>query len=190
MRHIPNILSCFRIALIPFLVRHLLQGETLYAAILIGVSGATDLFDGMLARKFGWVSQLGKVLDPIADKLTQIAVCIVLAYRLRQYWYFFAILLLKEFLMLVICGVLIKKGVRLEGAKIFGKVATTLFYVCMTAIVLFPGMPPELTIMLLALVVISSLVAAFLYLPEYNRYKNSFDVIGKQGGKVNPHEAD
>ncbi|MDR2932121.1 MAG: CDP-alcohol phosphatidyltransferase family protein, partial [Oscillospiraceae bacterium] len=89
MRHIPNILSFFRIVLIPFFVWQMLAGHTFNAAIILGISGLTDLLDGFLARRFGWISQLGKVLDPAADKLTQVTVCVVLAIVYRKYWYFF-----------------------------------------------------------------------------------------------------
>lgn len=172
MRHIPNILSSFRIVLIPFFVWKLLAGDTLLAALILGVSGITDLLDGMLARKYGWVSQLGKVLDPVSDKLTQITVSVTMAWQLRQYWYLFAILLLKELAMLVLGGSLVKKGIKLEGAKMVGKIATTFFYVCMTAIVLFSQMPAGLTAGLLFAVTATSLVAAVLYIPQYLQYKN------------------
>lgn len=170
MRHIPNILSIFRIFLIPVFVRHMLAGETLYAAVTLAASGVTDTLDGTLARKFGWVSQLGKVLDPIADKLTQLTVCVVLAYLLRDYWVFFLILLLKELIMMIAGAYLLSQQVKLDGAKWCGKVATILFYCSMTVIVLFPSLPKWGVNLLLTLTVISSLLAILLYIPEFLRY--------------------
>lgn len=172
MRHIPNILSGFRILLVPLFAWQMTAGNAAAAAGILILSGVTDMLDGMLARKFGWITQLGKVLDPAADKLTQVTVCIMLAIHLRRYWWLFAILLLKELVMLILGGGLLKKGVKLDGAKWFGKITTVLFYVTMTAIVLFPGMPHALTVTLLAATVLSAVASALLYIPEYRRYRS------------------
>lgn len=170
MRHIPNIISVIRILLIPFFVWQMWIGNTLNAAVILGISGLTDTFDGMLARKFGWVSQLGKVLDPAADKLTQVIVCIMLIVKLRQYWYFFAILLFKELVMLILGGYLMKKGVKLEGARWFGKVVTVLFYVSMVLILFWPGMPEPLLWALLTATVLAAIMAGLLYMPQFTKY--------------------
>lgn len=69
---IPNLLSVIRIILIPVFLVLFLKGSYLAAVIVLGISGLTDLFDGKIARAFNQVSNLGKLLDPIADKLTQI----------------------------------------------------------------------------------------------------------------------
>lgn len=184
MRHIPNLLSVSRIVMIPFFLWQFFLGHTTAAAGILLASGLTDLLDGYLARRNGWISQLGKVLDPIADKLTQIAVCVALAIRMRQYWFVFAVLLLKELVMLVLGGYLLTKGVKLEGAKWFGKVATVLFYVSMTAVVLWTAMPQWLVTGLFALVVISALLSAALYIPEYLRYKRGWANHGGQTAMV------
>lgn len=171
MKHIPNALTVLRIVIIPFFVWQLLTGNTLAAGILLAASGLTDLLDGALARRFGWISDLGKVLDPVADKLTQAAVSICLILRLRQYWPFFAVLLVKDFMMLVLGGWLLKKGVKLEGSRWFGKVATFVFYGAMVLIVFIPGMPGWLATTLIALSTGFALLAAALYIPEFLRYK-------------------
>lgn len=171
MRHIPNILSFFRILLIPVFVVLMVKDNRLAAGAVLVASGLTDLLDGFLARKFGWISQLGKVLDPAADKLTQVTVCVVFAIKLRRYWPFFAVLLIKDFIMLCIGGYLIGKGVRLEGARWFGKVVTVLFYVTMAAIVFVPGMPRWLTVALLSITTAAAIVAGLLYIPDFIRYK-------------------
>lgn len=171
MKHIPNILSASRILMIPFFVAFMLRDNLFAAAILLVVSGLTDLLDGLLARRFGWISDLGKVLDPAADKLTQIAVCVVLVVKLRQYWPIFAIMLAKEAVMLVLGGYLFTKGVRIEGAKWFGKVATFVFYGVMAAILFFPSIPGLVKLGLLILVALLSIIAGLLYIPQYFRYR-------------------
>ena len=175
MRHIPNILSFSRILLIPPIVYFLLQSNLVAAAVLIIISGLTDLLDGFLARRFNWISQLGKVLDPIADKLTQAAVCVTLFIIMREYWPFFGALLFKDFVMLVLGGYLIGKGVKIEGAKWFGKVVTCLFYISITTILIFPNIPGWIKTTLLALTTVCALIAALLYIPEFIKYKNSSD---------------
>ena len=167
MNHIPNALSFFRIALIPFFVGAMLKGNTSYAAILLAISGITDLLDGFLARKFEWVTQMGKVLDPVADKLTQVTVCVVLAIQLSQYWSFFAVLMLKDLVMMILGGYLLKKGMKMDGARWFGKVVTALFYVCMFFIVICPDLPEQMVMAMLSVVTGCALAAALMYVPEF-----------------------
>lgn len=172
MKHIPNILSACRILIIPFFARQFLQGNMMAAALLLVLSGITDLLDGFLARRYGWISQMGKVLDPVADKLTQITVCVLLAIRMPAFWWVFVVLLTKEVVMLALGGYLLSRNVKLDGSKWFGKVATTIFYAAMTAIIVFPNLPGWLVTAMFAMVIASSLVAAFGYLPDFFRYKN------------------
>ena len=75
---IPNLLSLIRIILIPVFGVLFYRGEMLWAVIILVLSGLTDFFDGKIARKFNQVSELGKVLDPVADKLTQMTIAIIL----------------------------------------------------------------------------------------------------------------
>ena len=171
MKHIPNILSIIRILLIPFFVWQMLSGHTYIAASILLVSGLTDTLDGTLARKFNWITPLGKVLDPAADKLTQVTVCIVLAIKLHTYWPFFVILLSKDFVMLIIGGYLLKKGVKLEGAKWFGKISTVLFYMTMILIIFIPSMPRWVTIILLTLTTACAVFSVLMYFPEFLKYR-------------------
>jgi len=174
MRHIPNILSSFRILLIPVLVYFVFQREMFYAALTLIVSGLTDLLDGFLARRFGWTSQVGKVLDPFADKLTQIAICVSFAIMLGGLlWIFFAVLVFKEFLMLALGAYFYKKGVKLEGSRIFGKVTTALFYLVVILIALIPTLPSLLIYAMLGVVTICALTAGVLYWPDIAAYRKA-----------------
>ncbi len=170
MRHIPNILSGIRILLIPFFIWQMAEGNTLVAASLLVVSGLTDLLDGFLARRYHWVSDLGKILDPMADKMTQGAVCIMLIINMPRYWYFFALLLFKEFVMLLLGAWLVRRGVHIKSSRWFGKVVTTLFYATMAAVLFFPDIPFPATICLLALVTICAFTAGVLYIPQFIAY--------------------
>ena len=141
---IPNILGYFRIALIPVFVWTYLRAKTtgdyLAAAWIIGLSGVTDLFDGLIARRFNQVTELGKVLDPIADKLTQCALAFCLASRYGFMWIMAGLLVVKESCMTVLGLALYRHNRRkLNGAMWFGKVATAFLYGAVFLLLLAPG---------------------------------------------------
>lgn len=171
IRHIPNILSVFRILLIPFFVWQMLEDHTLVAAIILAVSGLTDFLDGFLARHFGWISSVGKVLDPAADKLTQVTACVMLIIKMPQYWYFFALLLFKDLVMLILGGWLVRQKVKIKGAKWFGKIVTIMFYLIAVAIIFFPNIPHWVILTLLSIITVSAFIAGFLYIPQFRNYR-------------------
>ena len=78
--HLPNILTIFRIILVPFSLTHLLIGNHLLAFYLFIIAGLSDGVDGYLARRFNWSSYFGSFADPLADKLLLISAFIALAY--------------------------------------------------------------------------------------------------------------
>ena len=93
MLTIPNLLSVFRILLIPLIVwLYCGKQDYLLAAWVLLLSGVTDIADGFIARRFRMVSDLGKVLDPIADKLTQTAALVCLLTRFRAVWWLLGVL--------------------------------------------------------------------------------------------------
>lgn len=133
---IPNWLSFIRIALIPVFVVLFLKGYVLTAVIIMALAAITDLFDGKIARKFNQVSNLGKILDPIADKLSQMAIVVVL---IVTYWdnaikYLFMFFIVKEVIMIIGGVILLSMGMRPTAAEIWGKVATNVFYIGMIII--------------------------------------------------------
>jgi len=142
------------------------------AAVTLIVSGFTDLLDGFLARRYNWVSQIGKVLDPAADKLTQITVCVLFAFTFAsQFWFFFAFLIFKELVMLILGIYLLKKGANIEGARWFGKMTTALFYTSMILFALIPTLPIPVKYALLAAMCLSALITALWYIPSFSAYK-------------------
>ncbi len=134
---IPNLLSVFRILLIiPFTVMFFLN-HVVTSFVCIVMSGISDGLDGFLARKLHQTSALGRLLDPVADKLTLLAVMICLAFRIPEILPFTVILIIKDLLMIGGGSYLIKRGVTIPSAKWYGKTATVTFYFSMTAIVLY-----------------------------------------------------
>lgn len=130
---IPNLMSCFRILLIPvfvyaYLNAHSVNGTYKALAVLI-LSGVTDFFDGIAARKLHQVTELGKALDPIADKLTLGAVIFCLIRRIDGFQYLFLIFIVKELYMLLGNLAAMKlRGKKLDGAAFIGKAATMITY--------------------------------------------------------------
>ncbi len=102
LKHVPNILTVIRLLLIPFIVFFILTGHYILAFIFFTVSGITDIADGFIARKFNLVSNFGKLMDPLADKLTQIATIASLVFSDIIPIWILLIVFLKEFIM--ICG--------------------------------------------------------------------------------------
>lgn len=132
---IPNIMSVCRIVLIIPFVICFLNEKYIEAAVLIIISGLTDCFDGLVARKLNQVSALGKILDPIADKLTLIAVGVCLCVYMPIVTPVMVILMAKDFLMLLGGMALIKCKVTPSPAKWYGKLGTIMFYFSVCLIV-------------------------------------------------------
>lgn len=144
---VPNVLSLMRIALVPvFAVLYLMSGThplLLYWAVgALVLSGLTDMFDGMIARKCNQITEIGKLLDPVADKLTQVAVLLCLAVRMPRLWPLLAICAAKEIFQSVGATVLyFGRKTQVQSARWYGKVSTVVFYVTMAMYVVFPPAP-------------------------------------------------
>ena len=147
--NIPNTLTALRIVLIPFFCVLFIMGPQYYpyAGIVLVLSGLSDMFDGFLARRLHQETELGKILDPVADKLTLGAVVISMwfVYHKNYPWITLAlgIMFLKELLMAIGGLVIVAKGRKLVKAKWWGKVATVIFYSCMIAIVALNIFAPD-----------------------------------------------
>lgn len=139
---IPNMLSMFRIALIPAIVLLYSKFKYYYAAVgVIILSGLSDIVDGFIARKYNMVSDFGKILDPVADKLTQAALIICLLSRFKLMWALIAVFALREIMMIIMGIVTIKKSDEVNSAQWYGKVNTVVLYAVMMILILFPGIP-------------------------------------------------
>ena len=137
---VPNAMSGLRILIVPFFAVLYLKGYVAAAVALLLLSGLTDMLDGLIARKFNQITELGKMLDPFADKLTQGVVALCIALRFPSIRPLLLLFILKELLMLSCAVVLLKKHKRPCAAKWYGKVATVMFYMSVSAIVLLDGL--------------------------------------------------
>ena len=164
---IPNLLSLLRLLLIPiFSYIYLTATQPIHyylAAFIILFSGLTDLIDGWIARKFQQITELGKLLDPVADKLTQIVVLLCLTTQFKFMGYIVLLFLVKESFMLINSLILLKRGKKLDGAKWYGKIATAIFYVCVVFLVAFPLTTGSIASILILIIGFFLLLSLFLY---------------------------
>lgn len=161
---VPNLLSFLRLCMVPlFLWIYLGLDEPLWAAGLLVLSGITDTVDGWIARKFHQVSNLGKALDPFADKVTQIAVVTCLSIRFPRLWIVSGVLLAKESFALITSLMAIHSSGEIQGADWHGKVTTTLMYITMIAHLVFPEIPDIVSITLTILCTGMILLSGILY---------------------------
>lgn len=141
---IPNLLSLFRLVLIPVYVHLYLRAQTgqdyIRAGTVMAVSCLTDLADGKIARQFHMISQVGKVLDPLADKLTQLALFLCLSTRYPLLYPVLALFLVKELFQLFAFLLCLRKGKALSGALMAGKVCTAVLFISLIALVLLPDL--------------------------------------------------
>lgn len=140
---IPNLLTYFRFVLIPVFVWLYLRGEYTVAGAALVLSALTDLFDGKIARHFNQITELGILLDPIADKLTEGAVLLCLVMRYRLMAVLIGIYVLKEGFMAVAGAVMLRRRKKLGGAMWFGKVCTAVFYIITLILTFYPSVPPK-----------------------------------------------
>ena len=127
--NLPNLLSLLRLAMIPLLLWLYLEREAyLWTAAVLVLSGATDVADGIIARKYGLTTDLGKVLDPIADKLTQATMLWCLGTTFPEIRILLAVLVVKEVLTGIMSLISIRKTGRVDGAQWHGKLTTVLLY--------------------------------------------------------------
>ena len=126
--NIPNILTIIRFILIPFIYSSVLTKHFLLALIIFTISALTDVLDGYIARKYNYITDIGKLMDPPADKLTQIALLLSLTLLKILPWWIFAIVFVKELVLVISASVLYSKKDVVVYSKWYGKLATTLFY--------------------------------------------------------------
>ena len=180
LKHVPNILTIIRFLLIPFIIFNIFTGNYILAFVFFTISGITDIADGFIARKYNLISNFGKLMDPLADKLTQIATLTSLVLTNIIPIWILIIVLLKEFIMIVGASFLYGKDV-VVYSRWYGKLATVLFYVAIVFSLLtkqfaLTGIWNQLDFILYCLALITTVFALIMYVKDL--YKNG--IINKQ----------
>ena len=141
---VPNALSLTRILLIPVYVIVYLNAKQeqdyVLAAAILAVSCLTDLIDGQIARRFDLVTNMGKVLDPLADKMTQLAVTVCLSMKYPALRSVLLLFIFKEVFQLSVAAVMYHRGKVLPGSLFAGKLCTTVLFSSLTLLVLLPDL--------------------------------------------------
>lgn len=162
---IPNLLSFLRLCMIPLIIWLYCSQENyaLTAAVLV-LSGITDTVDGFIARRFNMVTDIGKALDPIADKLTQASVMFCLLTRFQMMLIPLLLLIFKELCNGIMSLVVIKKTGKVCGADWHGKVCTWLLYAMMFLHIVWFDISREWSTVLISICVIMMTVSFGLYM--------------------------
>ena len=149
-KNIPNVLSVVRLCCVPLFIWLILQGERIAfdkhrvaAACVFFFACCTDVLDGMLARKKGWITPLGKILDPLADKSMQFAVMASLTFTSEGKTFVICLIVLillivKELLMLAGGMVVLRVCKDVVVSAWYGKLSTTVFFVITMTLILLP----------------------------------------------------
>lgn len=184
---IPNYISFVRILLIPVFAVLFYKDHTIAAFVILALSGLSDMVDGKIARKLNQVSNLGKMLDPIADKLTVFAIAIILFLRFNQasnetlkaFSWVFLLFIIKDIIMLGFGLFMILLGMHPVAAEIYGKIATLAFYSVMALIMAIGPevgafrdyfvLPDTVMIVLVVISVVLTFMAFFSYIPDVVR---------------------
>lgn len=143
---IPNILSVIRVLMIPLFIYLYVTNNIVAAIIVFLLSGLTDVVDGFIARKFNMVSKIGKMLDPLADKITQVSIAICLAISNPEILPLIILFGIKELLMLSGAYILLRKGKNPSESKWWGKFGTVIIYTFLSLVLfsnLFPNTIPS-----------------------------------------------
>lgn len=179
---VPNIMSFFRLALIPVFCVMYLNAETtsdcLWAGAVVLLSSLTDLFDGMIARKLNQITDLGKVLDPVADKLSHAALAVCLAIRYPLMWALIALMAVKEGYMAIMGLKLLKNGLMLNGAMWFGKLCTASLFIGLLLLFLFPDIPLVWVNGIIIFLMGIMLITLCLYIPQFIKMRKG--IIGEE----------
>ncbi len=162
---IPNMLSLFRLVLLPIYAYIYLTAEEDFQFFVAGgimaVSCMTDMIDGKIARKFNMISTVGKILDPFADKVTQFTLTFCLSLRYPILRSVLLLFVIKEAFQLTLGLIYLHKGMMLPGALLAGKICTTVLFISLIALVLFPNMP-EIWVDLIAYMDAAFLAVSFI----------------------------
>lgn len=178
---IPNMLSLFRLALIPLYVSIYLNAEDsadyYLASAILAVSCLTDLIDGQIARRFHMISAVGKVLDPLADKVTQFTLVLCLSIRHSILWIIVGLIFIKEMFQLIAGIIAFKHGRMLKGAQFTGKICTTVLFVSLILLVMLPEISPVAVNWIAVIDGIFLLIAFGDYVTVYLRKDSKFQAL-------------
>ncbi len=170
LKHVPNILTIIRLLFIPVIVFYIFTGNYILAFVFFTISGITDIADGCIARKFNLVSNFGKLMDPLADKLTQIATLASLVLTNIIPIWILLVVFFKEFIMICGASFLYGKDV-VVYSRWYGKLATVLLYFAIVISLLLKqfeisGVWEQIDLAIFALALMATLFSFVMYVKD------------------------
>jgi cardiolipin synthase len=167
--NLPNLITLIRVLFMIPLFIYLMHVEMYFPAMYVFVlAGVTDILDGMIARKMNLVTKFGKIADPVADKLFEVAVLVMLVIKDFIPTTLLAVVVVKEVLMISGGIYAYLKNKKVISAKWYGKVATIIFYISVALIIVLP----ELADLLIWISVTAALISLVLYTINFVKIQN------------------
>ena len=161
---VPNVLSFFRLCLIPIIVwLYISKEDYFWTLMVLLLSGLTDVVDGIIARKCNMISDFGKAFDPVADKLTQMAMLFCLVSRFPYMMIPFVLLVVKEVFTGITALITIKRTNTVKGAVWHGKLTTVALYSMMAIHLLWYNIPRAVSLILVGICIGIMLMSFILY---------------------------
>ena len=167
---IPNVLTLIRLLLIPlFIWLYCACKEHIWSAVVVVTSGLTDMLDGFIARKCHMESNLGRILDPVADKLAQAAMCFAMIYRYPIMLWVLVFFAVKELIMAALGWFYMRRTGVVNSARWYGKASSIVQYATMLALILNPAISEYSAHVLISLCMLTHAVSLLLYVIFYIR---------------------
>lgn len=168
---IPNLLSVIRLLIIPFIcLAYFKYKNYIVAASLVVLSAVTDIADGIIARKCNMISDVGKMLDPFADKLTEGILILVLSFTYKFMFALVATFAVFEIAKAVLGSMAVKKTGEVKSAKWFGKLNTVYLYETLLVMIIFRNIDPLIVNIKVSVAYIMTVTSFVLYAITYCGY--------------------
>ncbi|MFD2117021.1 CDP-alcohol phosphatidyltransferase family protein [Paenibacillus yanchengensis] len=163
--NLPNLLTSLRFVMIPIYIAVFASGHMIPAFFVVVAAGITDVLDGYIARRTGQITQLGSMLDPLADKLMLITVFVSLLVT-KHIPLLAALAMFVRDVLMIVAGILAHiRGMKTVPANWMGKLTTVLMYVAIMMI--FFGLSYAIT--LLWVVIVFSFVTLLVYIGQFRK---------------------
>lgn len=166
---VPNILCYIRILLVPLFIYLFISEYYWQSAIVVIAAALTDILDGYIARHFNLITDWGKFIDPVADKLMQFSMLIVTIFKIKWVLILVIIFAIKEIILLTVGLYIYHKDYNLNGANWAGKLCTVIMDIVLLIFIAFDNIPDGLAISLICLVIIFMIISFIVYLSEYKK---------------------
>lgn len=165
IKKIPNYLTILRLMLVPIIFSLIITERYFLATIFFLIANITDILDGQIARKYNLITDWGKLMDPLADKITQISTISALIIKHIIPFWILVIITIKELIMITVAFVLYKKEIVTVHSRWYGKVATILFFVAIIFSLLSKSFTQlyQITLYLYYIAIFMTLFAGIMY---------------------------